>query len=50
MTEFYIYLPTTYTYYIPHISGASYCTAGLNTVKVAGKDIVPTIAENTTSV
>ena len=50
ITEFYIYLPTTYTYYIPHVPGASYCTAGLNEIKIRGKTIVPEIAENTTSV
>lgn len=51
ITEFYIYLPTTYTYYIPHISGASYCTAGDANVEVNGnKNIRPTIVDNTTSV
>ena len=27
LTELYIYLPTTFTYYIPHIEGASQCNA-----------------------
>lgn len=50
IVEFYIYLPTTYTYYIPHVPGASYCTAEDTMVEVNGKSISPSVAENATSV
>ena len=50
LTELYIYLPTTYTYYIPHIEGASQCNSYGTEVKANGKSLVPTIEGNATSV
>lgn len=48
LMEFYIYVPTTYTYYIPHIDGAGNCTSDGNAVPVNAQMVVPNIAQNAT--
>lgn len=50
IVELYIYLPTTGTYYIPHVDGASYCADSTDEIEVAGVPIVPSIAENATHI
>ena len=34
LIDFYIYLPTTYTYYVPHVDGVGNCSDGDNLVQV----------------
>ena len=49
-TELYMYLPTTTTYYIPHIEGASQCNGYDEEVTVKGRSLMSNIKDNVTSV
>ena len=48
--EFFIYLPTTYTYYIPHVLGTPNCANGEELVQANGRTIEPTISASFTTV
>ncbi len=50
LVELYIHLPTTNTYYIPHIPGAGNCTASPQQITVEGKSIPAAIAGNETHI
>ena len=49
-TELYIYLPTTYTYYIPHIEGTSNCIWNNELVEVNGRNLAANIHDNVTAI
>lgn len=50
LTELYVYLPTTYTYYVPHLEGAGQCNAYGDAVVVNGRNLIATTQDNATSV
>lgn len=50
LTELYINLPTTLTYYIPHIEGASQCNGYDEEVRVNGMTLMSNVKDNVTSV
>lgn len=49
VVELYVYLPTTQTYYIPHISGLP-CNSSDGIVQVNGQNVEPSIQKNTTHI
>lgn len=50
MMEFFIYLPTTYTYYIPHVAGTPNCASDGNLVQADAKYVEPTVSSSFTKV
>lgn len=50
MVDLYIYLKTTYTYYIPHIAHAGNCVAGNIDMKINGKNVKTNIQDNYTTI
>lgn len=50
MVDLYIYLKTTYTYYIPHLAHAGNCVAGDTEIKVNGKTVKTNVKDNYTSI
>ena len=48
LVELYIYLPTTHTYYIPHIPGASQCIGDSDVVKANNKSLSISVQDNAT--
>lgn len=48
--EFFIYLPTTYTYYIPHVPGTPNCANGTEPVQANARTIEPTVSASFTTV
>ena len=50
LTELYIYLPTTFTYYIPHIEGASQCNSSGIQVDANNRMVDAVVDGNETSV
>ena len=50
IVDMYIYLPTTYTYYIPHIPGSTNCIDSDNQQSVNGRKLTTNIHENYTTI
>lgn len=50
IVDMYIYLPTTYTYYIPHIPGSTNCIDSDNQQSVNGRQLTTNIHENYTTI